>query len=213
MAEEESGGAVTRYGGYAALATVIAVVAGFAVWYFAFGGDDDEAAAPLSDDVNLMGVAGRETGVIDSHPPEVGELAPDFALVNARNPELVVRLSDFRGKPVVLNWYASWCGPCRREIPDFQKAYEALDGEVVFLGVNLQEDAGQAVGLLDVFVAKYPAVLDVDGAVAVHYRIPGMPTTFFIDADGIVRASGAGLIVEEVLVQELARLGVDYTPE
>lgn len=213
MPDEESGGGVKRYGGYAALAVVVAVVAGFAVWYFAFSGGEDEAAAPLSDDVNLMGFPGRETGVIDSHPPEVGELAPDFALVNARNPELVVRLSDFRGKPVVLNWYASWCGPCRREIPDFQKAYDALDGEVVFLGVNLQEDAGQAVGLLDVFVAKYPAVLDTDGAVAVHYRIPGMPTTFFIDADGIVRASGAGLIVEEVLVQELAKLGVEYTPE
>jgi len=212
MAEGESGGAVKRYGGYAALAVVVAAVAVFGVWYFAFS-DDDEAAAPLSDDVNLMGFPGRETGVIDSHPPEVGELAPDFALVNARNPELVVRLSDFRGKPVVLNWYASWCGPCRREIPDFQKAYDALDGEVVFLGVNLQEDADQAVGLLDVFVAKYPALLDVDGAVAVHYRIPGMPTTFFIDADGIVRASGAGLIIEEVLVQELAKLGVEYTPE
>lgn len=211
MAEGESGGAVKRYGGYAALAVVVAVVAGFAVWYFAFSGD--EAAVPLSDDVNLMGIAGRDTGVIDSHAPEVGELAPDFALVNARNPELVVRLSDFRGKPVVLNWYASWCGPCRREIPDFQKAYNALDGEVVFVGVNLQEDADRAVGLLDVFVAKYPALLDVDGAVAVHYRIPGMPTTFFIDADGIVRASGAGLIIEEVLVQELAKIGVDYTPE
>ncbi len=213
MAGDGSGGAVKRYGGYAVLAIVVAAVAAFVVWYFAYSGGDGEPAVPLSDDVNLMGVAGRETGVIDTHPPEVGELAPDFALINARNPELVVRLSDFRGKPVVLNWYASWCSPCAREIPDFQKAYEALDGEVVFLGVNLQEDAAQAVGLLDVLLAKYPAVLDVDGAVAVHYRIPGMPTTFFIDADGIVRASRAGLIVEEVLVQELARLGVDYTPE
>ena len=63
------------------------------------------------------------------------------------------------------------------------------------------------------FVAKYPALLDTEGEVAVHYRIPGMPTTFFIDADGIVRSMGAGLIVEEVLVEELARIGVIYEPE
>ena len=214
MAENETSSPVRRYGGYAVLGIVVAAVAVLVVWLFAFGGEDEEAPAPLAlDRPELLGRTGIETGVIDGHRPEVGELAPDFALANARDPERVVRLSDFRGTPVVLNWYASWCGPCRREIPDFQKAYEALDGEVVFLGVNLQEDADRAIGLLEVFVADYPALLDIDGEVAVHYRIPGMPTTFFIDAEGIVRSVGAGLIVEEVLVEELARIGVTYEPE
>lgn len=214
MTESEPRGPMRRYGGYAVLGIVVAAVAVLVVWLFAFGDDGEEALAPLAlDQPELLGTAGLETGVIDDHAPKVGELAPDFALANARDPERVVRLSDFRGTPVVLNWYASWCGPCRREIPDFQKAYEALDGEVVFLGVNLQEDADRAVGLLEVFVANYPALLDIDGEVAVHYRIPGMPTTFFIDADGVVRSMGAGLIVEEVLVEELARIGVSYTPE
>ena len=214
MTESEPRGPMRRYGGYAVLGVVVAAVAVLVVWLFAFGDDGEEALAPLAlDQPELLGTAGLETGVIDDHAPKVGELAPDFALANARDPERVVRLSDFRGTPVVLNWYASWCGPCRREIPDFQKAYEALDGEVVFLGVNLQEDADRAVGLLEVFVANYPALLDIDGEVAVHYRIPGMPTTFFIDADGVVRSMGAGLIVEEVLVEELARIGVSYTPE
>ena len=214
MTESEPRGPMRRYGGYAVLGIVVAAVAVLVVWLFAFGDEGEEALAPLAlDQPELLGTAGLETGVIDDHAPKVGELAPDFALANARDPERVVRLSDFRGTPVVLNWYASWCGPCRREIPDFQKAYEALDGEVVFLGVNLQEDAERAVGLLEVFVANYPALLDIDGEVAVHYRIPGMPTTFFIDADGVVRSMGAGLIVEEVLVEELARIGVSYTPE
>ncbi|MDE2669196.1 MAG: TlpA disulfide reductase family protein [Chloroflexota bacterium] len=213
MTESEPRGPMRRYGGYAVLGTVVVAVAVLVVWLFAFGGDDDGEPAPLLlDRPELLGTVGLETGVIDGHAPEVGKLAPDFALANARDPERVVRLSDFRGTPVVLNWYASWCGPCKREIPDFQKAYQALDGEVVFLGVNLQEDAAQAAGLLDVFVAKYPALLDTEGEVAVHYRIPGMPTTFFIDADGIVRSMGAGLIVEEVLVEELARIGVTYEP-
>lgn len=213
MTESEPPGPMRRYGGYAALGIVVVAVAVLVVWLFAFGGEEDGEAAPLVlDQPELLGTVGLETGVIDGHAPEVGELAPDFALANARNPELVVRLSDFRGTPVVLNWYASWCGPCKREIPDFQKAYEALDGEVVFLGVNLQEDAAQAAGLLEVFVAKYPALLDTEGEIAVHYRIQGMPTTFFIDAEGIVRSMGAGLIVEEVLVEELARIGVTYEP-
>jgi len=215
MADSETQGPVRRYGGYAVLGVVAVAVAVLVVWLFAFGGDgEDEAAAPLDlDRPELLGAPGLDVGVIDDHAPEVGKLAPDFALANARDPERIVRLSDFRGTPVVLNWYASWCGPCKREIPDFQKAFEALDGEVVFLGVNLQEDADRAVGLLEVFVANYPALLDTEGEVAVHYRIPGMPTTFFIDADGIVRSMGAGLIVEEVLVEELARIGVIYEPE
>ena len=203
-----------RYGGYAALGVVAAAVIALVLWLFLPGdGDGDGPAAFDPAAPERFGTGGLATGVIDSHRPQVGELAPDFALANARNPELVVRLSDFRGKPVVLNWYASWCGPCRREIPDFQKAYEALDGEVVFLGVNLQEDADRAVGLLEVFVADYPALLDTDGAVAVHYRIPGMPTTFFIDAEGVVRASGAGLVTEDALVEALATIGIDYAPE
>ena len=230
-----------RYGGHAVLAAVAVGVAVMAVWLFAFGGDDDPAPASLaaseptattaadaaSPDADAtpapdateaaadepIGVAGIEAGVIDrDQRPEVGQPAPDFALANARAPGSVVRLSDFRGRPVVLNWFATWCGPCRAEIPDFQAAYEALGGAVVFLGVNLEESAEDAAGMLDEFGATYPALLDAEGDVALHYRLPGMPTTFFIDADGVVRAWGAGLIVEETLVAELAKLGVDYDP-
>ena len=123
-----------------------------------------------------------------------------------------MRLSDFRGTPIVLNWFASWCGPCRAEIPDFQAAYLALDGEVVFIGVNLQEEPSDATSVLSELGATYPALLDADGAIAAHYRLLGMPQTFFIDADGIIRAGGAGIIVKEVLVQELAKIGVTYEP-
>ena len=191
-----------RGGGYAASGLVAAMAVAVAVALAACGSEGDPPAdAPLT------------AGVIDGHHPEVGRPAPDFALPSARDPAALVRLSDFRGTPVVLNWYASWCGPCRKEIPDFQKAYAALDGAVVFIGVNLQEDASQAAGLLDDLLAEYPALLDTSGEVAVHYRIPGMPATFFIDVEGVVRSSGAGLITEEILVEHLAAIGVAYTPE
>jgi len=177
-------------------------------------GTDAATATPTAEAADEpLGSADVEPGVIDGDlRPEVGRPAPDFALANARAPDRAVRLSDFRGRPVVLNWFATWCGPCRAEIPDFQAAYEALGGEVVFLGVNLQESPDDAVGMLDEYGAVYPALLDEEGDVALHYRLPGMPTTFFIDADGVVRAWGAGLIVEETLVEELAKLGVDYAP-
>lgn len=203
MADEGTGNLLRRFGGQAVLVAVAVVVVGLVVWLFV-GGDEGEEGP--------LGQADIAIGLIDSHRPEVGEPAPNFALANARHPERIVRLSDFRGRPVVLNWFATWCGPCRAEIPDFQAAFAALEGRVVFLGVNLQESPEEATGMLDDLGATYPALLDEDGAIAAHYRLPGMPTTFFIDAEGIVRAWGAGLIVEETLVAELQKLGLDYTP-
>ncbi len=159
-----------------------------------------------------LGEPGREVGVLDDHRPEIGERAPDFALRNARDPDRVVRLSDFRGTPIVLNWFASWCGPCRAEIPDLQAAAAALEGKVLFLGVNLQERPSTAVAMLTGLGAAYPAILDEDGAIAAHYRLLGMPTTYFIDAEGVVVSRGAGLITAEALAAELGKLGFSYTP-
>lgn len=224
MAENETSGTMQRYGGYALLGVVVVAVVVLVVWLFTSGDGDDPmparapAEAPATEEpaavenAYTLGTVGGEIGLIDDHRAEVGQPAPDFALANARAPDRVVRLSDFRGKPVVLNWFASWCGPCRAEIPDFQAAYLALDGEVVFIGVNLQEEASDATSVLSELGATYPALLDADGAIAAHYRLLGMPQTFFIDADGIIRAGGAGIIVKEVLVQELAKIGVTYEP-
>lgn len=178
------------------LAIVAAALSiGAAIWLILFTGGEDASA---------------EVGLIDSHRPEVGQPAPDFALLDVRDGESVVRLSDFRGKVVVLNWYASWCGPCRAEIPDFQEAYNALPDDLVLLGVNLEESQDLAAGLLEELGATYPAVMDSDGEIARHYRVSGMPTTFFIDRDGNVAAEGRGIITEESLRQQLATFGLTY---
>ena len=154
-----------------------------------------------------------DLGVLDPNRPKVGEAAPDFALRDARESGLVRKLSDYRGKVVILNWYASWCGPCKREIPAFQDVYEALGGEVVVLGVNFEESAGQAAGILDVFQAKYPAVLDSEGKVGEHYRVTVMPTTYFIDRDGVVRGLQFGEVREADLVAKLKAAGLEYAPK
>lgn len=176
------------------LGVAVLVAIGIAAWLVVFSGGDDAA----------------KVGLLDDFRPEVGKPAPDFALIDARDGKTVRKLSDYRGQVVVLNWYASWCGPCRNEIPDFQEAYSALEGKVVFLGVNLQESRDKAVGLLDELGATYPALMDTDGAIADWYRVTGMPTTYFIDAEGVVRSFGSGMVTEEALREELAQFGLTY---
>ncbi|MCA9822270.1 MAG: TlpA disulfide reductase family protein [Dehalococcoidia bacterium] len=173
-------------------AVFVAVVA---VYLFAAGGDEPEP---------------RILGLIDNGPPDVGQPAPDFALPDVRDEENVLKLSDFRGKVVILNWYASWCGPCRQEIPDFEVAHRHLDADVVFFGVNLQESRATAAGLLEELGATYPAVLDADGAVSQHYRVTGMPVTYIIDRDGMVVAGGRGILTEDALRRQLAEFGLTY---
>lgn len=162
------------------------------------------------DDTDTRPATRESVGLIDDAKLEVGKPAPDFALVDARDGTTVRRLSDFRGRTVVLNWYASWCGPCRRELPDFEEAFQALGPDVVVLAVNLRESPSSATGILDDTGATFPAVLDSEGEVAIRYGVRGMPTTFFIDEEGIVRMAGAGTITREQLQEELLKLGHSY---
>ncbi|MGE3073928.1 MAG: TlpA family protein disulfide reductase [Dehalococcoidia bacterium] len=184
-------------GGVAGLAVLGAVFA-----YLVVGGNEGDS---VGDDDQRVAL-----GVLDSAHPEVGKPAPDFALIDTRDGTTVRRLSDYRGKTVILNWFASWCGPCAAEIPDFQEAYTALDGEIVVLAVNLQESRDTASNMLDALGATFPSVLDTDATVAQHYRLLGMPTTYFIDEEGIVRMFGSGRIDAATIRAELAKLGHEY---
>lgn len=193
-------GTLAMFGAMSLLALVVA--------YFLYSGDDDEG-----DDAAANGDGTPATltlGVLDPERPEVGEVAPDFALLDTRDGETVRKLSDYRGKVVVLNWYATWCGPCRSEIPEFQEAQDALPQDVVFLLVNLEEPQDRAAGFLEELDATMVSVLDSEGEVAEHYRVTGMPTTYFIDREGKVTVSGRGLVTEEALREELGKLGLEY---
>jgi len=153
------------------------------------------------------------TGVLQPQRPNQGDPAPDFALVDARDGKTIRKLSDFRGKAVIVNWYASWCAPCKAEIPEFQQAADALGSQLVVLGVDYMETSDQATSILDEFGATYPALLDTNGAVAEHYRVTqGLPTTFFLDKDGVLRAMKTGQVKPDELVDFLAKAGVTYNP-
>lgn len=195
------------------IALGVAVAAAVAAGFWVFNSDDGDPA-PASDMTALPGgpTAISGTGPLVPDRPEAGKLAPDFALADARDPTKVRALSEFFGTPIVLNWYASWCEPCREEIPAFVAAQTALGNAVQFVGVDWLEGAGAALTLFDEFGANYPALLDRDGRIYDRWRNTGVPTTYFIDAGGILRAAHAGPLSVEQLVDKLATIGVTYIP-
>jgi len=117
----------------------------------------------------------------------VGQMAPDFDLELADGGQ--VRLSDLKGSPVVLNFWASWCGPCRKEMPDLQAAYEEYGGEGLKLyGINAGESKVAVQDFRTRVGTKFPVLLDRDDRAQVAYKILPLPATFFIDRSGRIRA-------------------------
>jgi cytochrome c biogenesis protein CcmG, thiol:disulfide interchange protein DsbE len=132
-----------------------------------------------------------------------GERTFDFALPDARD-NGTVRLDDLRGQVVVLNFWASWCPPCRQEAAAFEAARQRYaDSGVTFLGVDLREDAVAVNTFASQYGLTYRLLLDGDGAVAESYRVQGIPTTLILDAAGVVRARHVGPLSEEQISRDL----------
>ena len=132
---------------------------------------------------------------------EVENLAPDFTVTDMDGNE--VKLSDFFGKPIVLNFWASWCGPCQMEMPDFNEEYLELGGEVQFLMINMTDGNRETVQIASEFVAErgysFPVFFDTTGYAATVYGAYSLPTTFFINAEGHVIARAVGAIDRDTL--------------
>ena len=115
-----------------------------------------------------------------------------------------VKLSDYFGKPIVLNFWAYWCGPCQSEMPEFNARYEELGGDVVFLMVHADPDTTQGKSYVVANSCDFPVGYDEKGQAAAAYGISAYPTTFFIDSQGNLQAYYVGAMDAELL-----QLGID----
>lgn len=147
------------------------------VWliHSAGGPATDSAGAPL------------EPAPIPGHP------APEISLVSTTGQS--VKLSDFKGQPVLINFWATWCTPCRLEIPYLQAVYKDPGNELVILGVNATaQDGGDINGFIRELGMTYPVLLDTDGQAFDAYQARGLPVSIFVDRNGLVHEVYRGLL-------------------
>ncbi|WP_018130681.1 TlpA family protein disulfide reductase [Effusibacillus pohliae] len=139
--------------------------------------------------------------------PQPGYPAPDFALKDLEGN--TVKLSDLKGKRVLINFWASWCDPCRKEMPDLVKKSETYKDQIVFLGINLtnsDQDAQARQQFLQEFKVKYRNLLDEDGGVATAYQVVGIPTTVTVDPSGVVVDRLQGTMSEAMMERVIQNL-------
>lgn len=141
---------------------------------------------------------------------ETGRPAPGFRLEAVRQGQPPVDLAEFRGRPVVLNFWASWCAPCAKEMPALEAVYQQVKDRVAFVGVDGNDSRRLALKLMDRTGVSYPSGYDPKDEVYRAYRLVGRPTTVFIDAGGRIRGVHAGELDEPALRAKLAEfLGVE----
>ena len=135
-----------------------------------------------------------------------GEPAPGFVLENIEGNQ--IRLSDYQGRAVVVNFWATWCGPCVREIPMFQEYQDRYESDMVVLGINQQESPDDVQKFVGELGLTYEMLLDRDAQVSSLYGVIGLPVTSFIDSQGILRYHHIGIMTEEQFSRYLMTLGV-----
>lgn len=151
-----------------------------------------------------------ENKALQSNQSQERELmkAPDFYVYNRKDKK--VNLSDFKGKPIVLNFWASWCTPCKYEMPFFQEVYEKYGKDVEVMMVNLNGGGNDKRINADAFILeggyKFPVYYDTDSDAAIKYGITAMPVTFILNEKGEIVTGRKGAITREFLFNEVEKL-------
>jgi peroxiredoxin len=182
------------------LLLILAVGLAGGLWYFVLqpqtiAGSDTATGASIA-----AGTGGTSQPVAESSP------APDFTTTDLDGN--AVSLSDYRGSPVVLNAWATWCGPCRMEMPDLEKLYqEYKDQDVIVLAVNMGEPQNRVAGFIKDGGYTFPVLLDESmSAVGRPYRISSIPATFFIDREGKLASIRVGAMNLAEMERRLAEI-------
>lgn len=127
--------------------------------------------------------------------------APDFTVIDNNSDK--VKLSDMHGKPVVVNFWASWCPPCKAEMPDFEEMYKKYGTEISFMMVNMTDGQQETLEKAKAHIAEnkytFPVYFDTEFSAAITYRVASLPTTYFIDAGGNIVTYANGMIDYQTL--------------
>ncbi|ALX49115.1 TlpA family protein disulfide reductase [Lentibacillus amyloliquefaciens] len=135
----------------------------------------------------------------------LGQIAPDFELTTLEGEP--VRLSDYRGQRVIVNFWATWCPPCREEIPDLQKLYDEKDVEILAVDLTKTEESEENVrDFADDFEMTFPVPMDVNSEVATTYQVRAYPTSYMIDSNGRIQFSAMGAMDYDLMVEELSKI-------
>ena len=127
--------------------------------------------------------------------PVVGAQAPDFTLSTLDGETII--LNELRGQPVILNFWATWCGYCRYQMPFLQAASEDKEHEMEFVGINIRENSDKVRQVIEYEGIDYTIALDSDGAVANSYNVRPIPATFFLDEHGIIQNIKIGAFMSQ----------------
>ena len=155
-----------------------------------------------------MGIMGNDsqfdtTAPDGSHPEKTDPPAPDFYFTDYDGNRL--QLSQFEGKPVILNFWASWCGPCKSEMPDLEEAFKTYGGDIHFIILNMTDGSRETVqsarNYIDSQGYTFPVYYDTNQNGAISYGVSGIPVTFFIDAEGYVVGMYSGAMTANILQQ------------
>ncbi|HLR75872.1 MAG TPA: TlpA disulfide reductase family protein [Virgibacillus sp.] len=164
--------------------------------------DEENTEDESSDDVDEEETASNDgphkTGL------EKGNIAPDFELKTLDGEKM--KLSDFRGQRVMLNFWATWCPPCRAEIPDMQKFYEDKDVEILAVNLYDTDNEDDISEFIDEFGMTFPVLLDEGSAVSTTYQIQPIPTTYLIDSNGRIHNMAFGALNYDLMVQEFEKM-------
>ncbi|GKV64458.1 MULTISPECIES: redoxin domain-containing protein [unclassified Sporosarcina] len=182
------------------LLAVVMVLVGWAVYDFTFSEKETATGRPLQADV-FSTVDSNEIGI------QRGQLAPDFELKTLEGK--TVQLSDYRGQRVLLNFWATWCPPCRAEMPDMQKLYTQSNLDVEILAVNLTstENNEEVVApFVDEYGLTFPVLMDRSSDVSNLYSVYAYPTTYMIESDGRIQFVALGAINYDLIVQEVEKM-------